>query len=72
MQSKDPVFSTNKRMHVSIETGEDNFGCVTFVSVGATNAPWNSSGGGGEARFVLEREGAINLESECGVVILGV
>ncbi|CAJ1433483.1 unnamed protein product, partial [Effrenium voratum] len=37
VQSKDPVFSTNKRMHVSIETGEDNFGCVTFVSVGATN-----------------------------------
>ncbi|CAE7558890.1 PSD2, partial [Symbiodinium sp. CCMP2456] len=37
VQSTDPVFTTNKRMHVTLDTGEDNLGCVTYVSVGATN-----------------------------------
>lgn len=32
-----PVFTTNKRMHVLIDSGEENFGCALFISVGATN-----------------------------------
>jgi phosphatidylserine decarboxylase precursor len=30
-----PVFTTNKRMHVGIDT--EDFGCVLYISVGATN-----------------------------------
>lgn len=35
VMSKVPALQSNKRMHVTIDTG-DNFGCVTYVSIGAT------------------------------------
>lgn len=36
-ETSSPVFTTNKRMHTIIETGEKQFGCVLYISVGATN-----------------------------------